>query len=524
MPRHVETLDVALPVDHPLKRPVSTRNRQAAQRIYELWNVWPWQVFRTGSPHTPSTWTDNLLEKLKTIALYTTLPYALQLLKTNLADNQQLSTASLNAVIEACKRSNTPRNPVLDRKRKQDSTIVVEYGSDGYENQEGGQAEDASDDDDENDNEVAGQEARSRRNRPHFPSARRMRGKSLPNGYGQRSKSAAPPSKRQKHGHQQPSTPLYLPGNASSPALAPTSLPSPRPGSSLLKRFDSEGPPRPSSSGAVASHFEAAIGQLSRSIQEKFHGAEQLVDDARSQVRVAEAKLGSLESDLGDVKKDIAEIEQEKSDMENTYEDLLGIEKEEQELATRRRELMMRRATSHWRSSSVMATPSELPESQSSPSLTRASDDLLAEINALVAERLQPKKAREESLKSDISSAKSEIETAQAQVDASVVNLGSKSDELIRWRGFSSDVQDALVRRGFAELAYMPDFGQSQTTSQHSLYAGLPSTLYFSRVATASFPSELNRDAGLAGSPEQISTPVSQSARADRETGRRDSV
>ncbi|KAI4864432.1 hypothetical protein F4820DRAFT_333931 [Hypoxylon rubiginosum] len=534
MPRPVETLDVALPADHPLKRPVSNRNKQAAQRIYQLWNVWPWKLFDASSPHMPTIWTDNLLDKLKTIALCTTLQHALRLLKANLTDSQQLSIAPLNAVIEACKESSTPHNPVVkNRKRKQGRTIVVQYGSDGYENhlegtgsghedleEETDEAEDDDDDDDDNE-EIETYESRLRRRRSLIPSAHRARGNSLPSGYGLPRKSKVPPSKRPKHRHEQVSTPLYL-ANASSPPLAPASFPSPRPSApapSSMRRFDSEGPMRPPSLGGVASHMETAISQLSTSFQEKFHGAERTVDDARSQLRRLETRLTSSENELEDTKKDIAELEHQKSEMENTYGDLLGIEKEEEELASRRRELMMRRMTAHWRPSSSMAS-SEQPPSQPSLGTTRASDDLLAEINSLVTDRLQPLKEHSAAIRRDISNNKKEIEAVQAKIDASAINLNTKSDELIRWRGFSSDVQDALVRRGFAELAFMREFGQNNTSSRDHLYSGFPSTLYFSRAATASFP-ELNRDTGLAGSPETGSTPVSQAASNNCERDRR---
>ncbi|XXH01005.1 hypothetical protein Hte_007356 [Hypoxylon texense] len=520
MPRPVETLDVALPADHPLKRPVSSRNKQAAQRIYQLWNVWPWQLFHTGSPHMPAIWTDNLLDKLKTIALCTTLPHALQLLKVHLADSQQLSIAPLNAVIEACKESGTPPNPVVkNRKRKQGRTIVVQYGSDGYENHPDGtgsghedleeETDEASDDGEDDSNEEIGTyQSRLRRRPALVPAVHRARGNSLPSGYGLPRKSKVPPSKRPKHWHERVSTPMYL-GNASSPVQAPASFPSPRPSApapSSMRRFDSEGPTRPSSLGGVASYIEATISQLSSSFQEKFHGAEQTVDDARSQLRMVETRLVSLENELEGVKKDIVELERQKSEMESTHGDLLAIEKEEEELATRRRELMTRRMTAHWRSSSsIMASSSEQPQPQPSLSITRASDDLLAEINNLVTDRLQPRKEHAAALRDDISNAHKEAETIQGKVDASVLTLNAKSDELIRWRGFSSDVHDALIRRGFAELAFMREFGPN---------------LYYSRAATASFPSEFNRDTG-AGSPELGSTPVSQSANNDRERDRR---
>ncbi|KAI1773846.1 hypothetical protein F4818DRAFT_104691 [Hypoxylon cercidicola] len=531
MPRPVETLDVALPADHPLKRPVSNRNKQAAQRIYQLWSVWPWQLFHTSSPHMPTTWTDNLLDKLKTIALCTTLPHARQLLKMNLADNQQLSIAPLNAVIDTCKDSSTPPNPVAkNKKRKQDRTIVVQYGSDEYENDEdigSGQEdleEEACDDDDD---EVG---IRLRRRRPPFPPLHRARGKSLPSGYGLPSKSRFPPSKRPKHRHQQASTPLYL-ANTTSPLQAPASFPSPRPSApapSSLRRFGSEGPTRPSPLGGVASYIESAVCQLSSSFQDKFQDAERTVNEARSQLRMVETRLASLENELEGVKKDIVELEHEKSEMEHAHGDLLKIEKEEEELAARRRELMMRRVTAHWRPSSSMASSSEQPQSQPqsqlSLSLTRASDELQADINALVTDRLQPRKEHEAVLRSDIGNTKTEIEAIQAKIDASVMNLNAKSDELIRWRGFSSDVQDALVRRGFAELAFMREFGQSNAGSRDPLYAGLPPALYFPRAATASFPSDLTRDTGLVGSPEPGSTPVSRSAGNNCEGRRRESV
>ncbi|KAI1767171.1 hypothetical protein GGR53DRAFT_483308 [Hypoxylon sp. FL1150] len=535
MPRPVETLDIALPADHPLKRPVSNRNKQAAQRIYQLWSIWPWQLFSTSSPHTPPTWTDNLLDKLKTIALCTTLPHAHQLLKVHLADNQQLSIAPLNAVIEACKEPNTPHNPVVkNRKRKSDRTIVVQYGSDGFENHQGGtgsgredmegveedvdedSVSDDGDDDDDGDEDYRIQESRLHRLRPLFTSDHRARGNSLPSGYGLR-KPKVPPSKRLKRQHQRVSTPLYL-ANASSPPQAPASLPSPHPSASaapnFLRRFDSEGPTRPSSLGGVASYIESAVGQLSSTFQEKFHGAERTVDDARAQLRTVETRLASLENELDGVMKDIAELERQKSEMQHTHADLVMIEKEEEELATRRRELMMRRMTAHWRPSSSMTSLSELPQSQPSPSLSRASDDLLGEISTLVSDRLQPRKEQEAILRNDIGTTKAEIEAARAKVNASITNLSAKSDELIRWRGFSSDVQDALVRRGFAELAFAREFAGHAN-------AGRASSLYFSRAATASFPSEINRDVALNGSLEMESTPVSQSAGGNNENERR---
>ncbi|KAI6088372.1 hypothetical protein F4821DRAFT_234408 [Hypoxylon rubiginosum] len=375
-----------------------------------------------------------------------------------------------------------------------------------------GEDVDEESDDDDDDEDYGVQESRLRWRRPPLDPAHRARGNSLPSGYGLR-KSKVPPSKRLKRQHQRVSTPLYL-ANASSPPQAPASLPSPHPSApapSFLRRFDSEGPTRPSSLSGVASYIESAVGQLSSTFQEKFHGAEKTVDDARSQLRTVETRLASLENELEGVKKDIAELERQKSELEHTHGDMLIIEKEEEELAARRRELMMRRMTAHWRPSSSMTCLSEQPPSQPTPSLSRASDDLLAEIGILVSDQLQPRKEREAILRSDISSTKTEIEAARAKVDASVVNLSAKSDELIRWRGFSSDVQDALVRRGFAELAFMREFGP----------AGRPSSLYFSRAATASFPSEINRDIGINGSPELESTPVSQSGVNNCETGRR---
>ncbi|KAI1396610.1 hypothetical protein F4819DRAFT_122398 [Hypoxylon fuscum] len=497
MPRPVETLDIALPADHPLKRPVSSRNKQTAQRIYQLWGIWPWQLFSASSPHTPSIWTDNLLDKLKTIALCTTLAHARQLLDANLADGQALSISALNAVIDTCKEaSDTPHNPVIrNRKRKRDRNIVVQH-SDDQESDRGDSEFDQDLDQEEEEEDVGDQlETRLRRRRPPVSPTHRNRGNMLANGYVMPGKPRVPSTKRQKRRHHSTSTPLYL-ASATPPESTPTSYSTPRGRtrpSSSLPGFDLENARLPSSSDAVAAYIESVVDQLSSSFQEQCHGAEQAVEGARSQLHQVENRLASLEDELSAARKDIAEIEQHKSEMENTREGLLSIEKEEEELAARRRELITRRLSANWRPSSSMSSSSEYLQFQSPPSRTRASDEILTEIDALITDRLQPSKEREASLRADIECVKTEIFAARLQRDAAATSLNAKSDELIRWRGFSSDVQDALIRRGFADLTFDHDVDRGGR-----LRASLAPSRALSQTAAArSFPLETDHDLGM---------------------------
>ncbi|KAI1405426.1 hypothetical protein F4819DRAFT_482675 [Hypoxylon fuscum] len=61
----------------------------------------------------------------------------------------------------------------------------------------------------------------------------------------------------------------------------------------------------------------------------------------------------------------------------------------------------------------------------------------------------------------------------------------------------SSDVHDALVRRSFAELTFMREFGQNRTDSRGDLYGDHPSTLYFSRATQTVFRRKCTAILGL---------------------------
>ncbi|KAI1086126.1 hypothetical protein F5B19DRAFT_480366 [Rostrohypoxylon terebratum] len=460
MPRPVETLDIALPPDHPLKRPVSNRNKQTAQRIYQLWNIWPWKLFPAESPHLPTVWTDNLLDKLKTIALCTTLPHARQLLSSNVPDGQPLSLAILNAVIDECKEgSDTPENPAMrNRKRKQRRAAAAERQRLGEQQVERGSSEGPEDnveDDDPSiyDPEIDQQDSQlTRQGRPIFSPTRRLRGRSLATGYSMASESGMPITKRQKRRHHS-SMPLHF-SYATPPESTPTSGPNSDrhiPPTNPPSRFHLEENMVPSSSSdGVATYIESVILQLASIFQDQRHSCEQAVRETRSQLGTAKSRLESLEIQLSSVKSEIAEVEQQKEDMENTFQDLVAIEKQEEGLAARRRELLSRR-TSGSRAPSVFLQD-EQSQTQVPPSRRiRASDELRADINALIADQLQPLQEREASLITDIAGAKADLEAARARIEASLVDLSAKSDEMIRFRGFSNDMQDALIRRGFAE-------------------------------------------------------------------------
>ncbi|KAI1411635.1 hypothetical protein F5Y13DRAFT_56757 [Hypoxylon sp. FL1857] len=496
MPRPIETLDIALPADHPLKRPVSNRNKQTAQRIYQLWNIWPWQLFPADSPHLPTIWTDNLLDKLKTIALCTTLSHARHLLDANITDDQPLSLGVLNAVIDECKEeSDTPQNPAVKSSKRKQSCIVV-----GHRHRNGRATASSQGDLNANDEEYEGSLFEHEINHQDFQlggghplrsSARRLRENSLANRY---SMSSEPPlrlPKRRKRRHHSASTPLSF-AYITPPESMPTSVSAAHGRSSQsnpLLHYHLEDTRPTLSSDGIAAYFESVVVQLSGFFQEQCLNYEQAVEGARLQLRTAESRLVSLEQELDIVKKDIEELEHEKSEMERTLMDLLAIEKEEEQLAARRRELMMRRVSGGWRPSSSLSSPDRQSQAQLSFNQARASDELQAEINALVADRLAPTRKREADLKSDIAGTKSDIEAARAQVDASAVDLNTKSDELIRWRGFSNDVQDALIRRGFAEPAFMWEFGQKDT-DRRDRRASFTSVLPVSRPATATGSSD----------------------------------
>lgn len=460
MPRPVETLDIALPPDHPLKRPVSNRNKQTAQRIYQLWNIWPWKLFSAESPHLPTVWTDNLLDKLKTIALCTTLPHARQLLSANVPDGQPLSLAILNAVIDECKEgSDTPENPAMrNRKRKQRRAAAAERQRLGEQQVERGSSEGPDDnveDDDPSiyDPEVDQQEPQlNRQGRPLFSPTRRLRGRSLATGYSIANESGMPITKRQKRRHHS-SMPLHF-SYATPPESTPTS------GSNSDRHVPQTNPPPrfhfeenmlpSSSSDGVATYIESVIIQLASLFQDQRHSCEQAVRETRSQLGTVKGRLESLENKLSSVKNEIAEVERQKEDMENTFQDLVTIEKQEEGLAARRRELLSRR-TSGSRAPSVFLQDEQSQTQAPLNRRIRASDELRTDINSLISDQLQPLQEREESLKTDIIGVKADLEVARAKIEASLVDLSAKSDEMIRFRGFSNDMQDALVRRGFAE-------------------------------------------------------------------------
>ncbi|KAI0836257.1 hypothetical protein F5Y06DRAFT_298977 [Hypoxylon sp. FL0890] len=529
MPRPVETLDIALPAGHPLKRPVSNRNKQAAQRIYQLWNIWPWQLFPADSPHIPTVWTDNILDKLKTIALCTTLSHARRLLEANIHDGQPLSLAVLNAVIDECKEeSDTPRNPAVKHsKRKQSCIVVGDQDRHGDERGDTASSQGGLDRNDEEyrasslEHESSQQDIhRGARHHPLRSSTRRLRGRSLTSRYSMSSEPVlSQASKRRKRRHHSTSTPVsytYITPPESMPTSASATHGRSSQSNTLLHCHLEDTRPTLSSDG-IAAYFDSVVVQLSGFFQEQCLNYEQAVEGARLQLRTAESRLVSLKDELDAVKKEIDELEQQKSDMERTLMDLVSIEKEEEQLAARRRELMMRRISASWRPSPSLSSPA--PDSQYQPQLplsqTRASDELQAEINALVADRLAPNKKREADLKIDIANTKSDIEAARAQVDASAADLNAKSDELIRWRGFSNDVQDALIRRGFAEPAFMWEFSQKDTDRRDHRARFTP-VLPVSRPATATgkfdSPLDSNNDSGVrAGSPNLGITPIQSS-------------
>ncbi|KAI1135552.1 hypothetical protein F5Y05DRAFT_174998 [Hypoxylon sp. FL0543] len=506
MPRPVETLDIALPAGHPLKRPVSNRNKQTAQRIYQLWNLWPWQLFPHNSPHLPTVWTDNILDKLKTIALCTTLSHARRLLDANLTDGQPLSLAVLNAVIDECKEeSDTPQNPAVKSSKRKRSTILVGHGD---ERGDLASSQGGLDPNDEyyeaslHEHEGSQQDIRPGGRHPSLrSSARRLQRSNLSNRYSMSSEPAYPLSKRQKRRHRRRhswSKPYDF-TNITPPESMPTStsaVHSRNSQSNPLQNYHLEDTRPILSSDGIAAYFESVVVQLSGFFQEQCLSYEQAVEGARLQLRTAESRLASLENELDAVKEEIDELEGQKSDMERTLNDLLAIEKEEEQLAARRRELMTRRISTSWRPSSFSSpAPDSQAQSQLPSSQPRASDELQTEINALVADRLEPSKKREADLKADIAGTKSDIESARAQVDSSAVDLKAKSDELIRWRGFSHDVQDALIRRGFAEPAFLWEFSQKDT-DRRDHRAGFTPILPLSRPATA---------AGSYGSPSNSS-------------------
>ncbi|KAI0117992.1 hypothetical protein F4776DRAFT_261404 [Hypoxylon sp. NC0597] len=520
MPRPVETLDIALPAGHPLKRPVSNRNKQTAQRIYQLWNIWPWQLFPADSPHLPTVWTDNILDKLKTIALCTTLSYARRLLDANITDGQPLSLAVLNAVIDECKEeSDTPRNPaVKSSKRKQPYIVVGHRRASSRHRDERGDLASSQGAMDQNDEDyeasLFGNESSQHevqpggRYHPLRTSTRRLRESGLSNRYSISSEPASPLPKRRKRRHHSTSTPLsftYITPPESMPASISAARGHTSQSNPLLHYHLEDTRPTLSSDG-IAAYFESVVVQLSSFFQEQRRNYEQAVEGARLQLRTAESRLVSLEDELDAVKKDIDELEQQKAEMERTLRDLLSIEKEEEQLAARRRELMMRRISASWRPSPALSSPDRQPQLQLPLNQTRASDELQSEIKALVIDRLEPNKKREADLKVDIASTKSDIEAARAQVDASAADLNAKSDELIRWRGFSNDLQDALIRRGFAEPAFMWEFGQKDT-ERRDHHAGFTPVLPLSRPATAAGSSDSqsnpdNNSTAHAGAPE----------------------
>ncbi|KAI2463146.1 hypothetical protein F4781DRAFT_437713 [Annulohypoxylon bovei var. microspora] len=540
MPRPVETLDIALPTDHPLKRPVSNRNKQTAQRIYQLWNVWPWQLFPINSPHLPTIWTDNLLDKLKTIALCTTLPHARDLLGANVPDGQPLSLAVLNAVIDECKEgSDTPRNPAVRSRKRRRGRTAAERHRLGEDEDDRGDIESSLglDDNDEEDEgsiyEHGNDQQEARSSLPLFSPIRRLRGRSLAAGYGMSTEPIMQLSKRQKRRHysSMPHPLAYITPPESTLTSGPASnrhvsQPNPTP------RFRFADPTQPQPSDGVAAYVESVVVRLSGLFQEQRRSCERAVEETRSQLGAIDSRMESLESQLSAVKRDVAEVERQKVDMENTCLDLLAIEKEEDGLAARRRELMARRTSGLRRQTSSLSLSDEQSQAPTPPSQPRASDDLRTDIDTLVVDQLQPLRDREAALKLDIASAKANIEAARAKVDASLVDLNTKSDELIRWRGLSNDIQDALIRRGFAEPAFMWEFGQKDTDRRERPGTGFTSSAPVSRAATAAggfgSPPDPNHDQGTrtaigldaASSPGSAGTPV-RSRSASQLEGRR---
>ncbi|KAI1207475.1 uncharacterized protein F4807DRAFT_434694 [Annulohypoxylon truncatum] len=504
MPRPVETLDIALPTDHPLKRPVSNRNKQTAQRIYQLWNIWPWQLFPANSPHLPTIWTDNLLDKLKTIALCTTLPHARQLLSANVPDGQPLSLAILNAVIDECKEgSDTPENPAMrNRKRKQRRAAAAERQRLGEQQAERGSSEGQEDNDEEDDPSIYEPDndqqdnQSSRQPRPLFSPTRRLRGRSLATGYSMANEPGSPMTKRQKRRHYS-SMPLHF-SYATPPESAPNSGPNSERHPSQPNprfRFEEGMLPTPSSDG-VATYIESVVLRLASVFQGQRHNCERAVEETRSQLGTVKGRLESLEDQLSAVKSDIADIERQREEMENTFKDLVAIEKQEEGLAARRRELLSRR-TSGSRAPSVFLQD-EQSQIQAPLNRVRASEELRGDINALITDQLQPLQEREAALKTDITSTKADLAAARSKIEASLMDLSAKSDEMIRFRGFSNDMQDALIRRGFAEPMW--ELGQKNVDGRER-----PSTAFAPYSASQPVtgggefdsPPERNHDHGL---------------------------
>ncbi|OTB02428.1 hypothetical protein M426DRAFT_24754 [Hypoxylon sp. CI-4A] len=494
MPRPIETLDITLPTDHPLKRPVSHRSKQGAQRIYQLWNIWPWQLFSPKSPHHPILWTDNLVDKLKTIALCTTLRHARRLLRAHMVDDQCLSPAVLNAVIDACKEgSDTPHNPTARSKKRKQSRTTAEHHQDEDE-QDVKSVQDDLDDDAEEEISVrdraSSQQAMrqairsNRQSRRPFSPNNSSRFNSPTNRHSMPPERAMPLFKRAKRQHHSMFTPSSFSENNTSPEFHRASF-------SASFRSAPQVPPSPlrtngaaspqSSYDDVATYIESTILQLSNSFQDQRQAAERTIDVARSQYSGAKARLVELENELDAVRKTLVEIELEKAGLESTRVDLLAIEREEEELAERRRALMTRASSVNWRPSSSLSGRGE----------PRQSVDLQVEIETLVANQLQPQKEREAALEVSIAGIKGEMAAAQTQLDASTVELNASSDKLIRWRGFSNDIQDALIRRGFAEPALLWEFGQKDTDRMSASFVGPP--IHFPRVAT----SAVNIDSSL---------------------------
>lgn len=102
-------MESTLPDDHMLSDPIKHGTRRIANRVRQLWEVWPWEVF-TREEGISYLWTHNRLRTARALARLTTLDHAKTLLR-RLAEDDLVSTKALRQAITICKQDPaTPPN------------------------------------------------------------------------------------------------------------------------------------------------------------------------------------------------------------------------------------------------------------------------------------------------------------------------------------------------------------------------------------------------------------------------------
>ncbi|KAI0470500.1 hypothetical protein GGR56DRAFT_660614, partial [Xylariaceae sp. FL0804] len=111
---------IRLPPKHPMG-PIGYNSLGYVRRLHQVWGVWPWEVVPSPSSY-PKQWSQPILGKLRTLAIYTTLGHGRLLLARHLGPDNRLSNSGITAAIDEAHRDpSTPRN-LFESCRKEPAT------------------------------------------------------------------------------------------------------------------------------------------------------------------------------------------------------------------------------------------------------------------------------------------------------------------------------------------------------------------------------------------------------------------